>query len=247
MRTHVDLFSGIGGFALACRWAGIKTVAFCEIDAFCQKVLKKNFPGVPVYDDIKTFNYAGEPPFVLTGGFPCQPFSSSGHKRGPCGDDRYLWPQMLEVIRRANPRWVVAENVTGIDNSSHLVLDTLLADLERIQYETGIVEIPACAVNAPHKRMRVFILAHAKVFGQKPDQQEPEILQTQGKDRTGPSGGVGSAWWNDGKRSLWESEPDIYRVADGIPNWMDRNGHLGNAIVPQVAYEIIRAIVEVDT
>ena len=140
--THLDLFSGIGGFALAARWAGIETVQFVEIDPFCQKVLTKNFPGVPIHDDIKTFAYSerggrngqtisiqpGESrqesdvptwsdkrPFLLTGGFPCQPFSCAGKRRGK-EDDRALWPEMLRVIQEVRPYWIIGENVAGINS-----------------------------------------------------------------------------------------------------------------------------------
>ena len=183
--NHVDLFSGIGGFALAARWAGIETVQFVELDPFCQKVLQKNFPGIPIHDDIKTFTYTkaiqndkrrcgsvevasrnGESgdtsigpcnqPFLLTGGFPCQPFSCAGKRRGK-EDDRYLWPEMLRVISEAKPTWVIGENVAGFINMG---LDDCIPDLEREGYEVQPIVIPACAVQAPHRRDRVWIIAH---------------------------------------------------------------------------------------
>ena len=189
--THLDLFSGIGGFALAARWAGIKTVQFVEIDPFCQKVLQKNFPGVPIHDDIKTFDGTKYPNvFLLTGGFPCQPFSCAGKRRGK-EDDRYLWEEMLRVIKEFKPTWIIGENVAGINslfqydsfsemegkeyltpedakadfkgisertgtNSLWVVLD----DLEKIGYSVQTCIIPACAVNAPHRRDRVWIVAN---------------------------------------------------------------------------------------
>ena len=153
---HIDLFSGIGGFALACRWNGIETVQFVEIDPFCQKVLNKNFPGVPIHDDIKTFKYDGEPPFILTGGFPCQPYSCAGKRKG-AEDDRALWPEMLRVIQEAKPRWVIGENVAGFVSMG---LDQCISDLEGEGYEVQTFIIPACAVNAPHRRDRVWIVAN---------------------------------------------------------------------------------------
>jgi DNA (cytosine-5)-methyltransferase 1 len=114
---HLDLFSGIGGFALAARWMNWETVQFVEIDKYCQKVLAKNFPNVPIHGDIKTFS--GEPfrgtVDILTGGFPCQPFSHSGLRNGK-DDDRYLWPQMLRVIKEVQPHYIVGENVSGLIN-----------------------------------------------------------------------------------------------------------------------------------
>lgn len=112
---HLDLFSGIGGFALAARWMGWETVQFVELDKFCQRVLEKNFPGVPIHGDIKTFDgtrFRGAVD-IVTGGFPCQPFSTAGKRKGKA-DDRYLWPEMLRVIGEARPTFVVGENVAGI-------------------------------------------------------------------------------------------------------------------------------------
>jgi len=158
---HIDLFSGIGGFALAARWAGFETVQFVEIDKFCQKVLNKNFPGVPIHDDIKTFHWTEASPFILTGGFPCQPFSCAGKRRGK-EDDRFLWPEMLRVISEARPTWVIGENVAGFINMG---LDDCISDLENQGYEVQTFIIPACAVNAPHRRDRVWIVAHTSTAG----------------------------------------------------------------------------------
>ena len=146
---HLDLFSGIGGFALAAKMVGgIKTVGFCEIDRWAQKVLAKNFPGVPIHDDVKTLNpdeYGRID--LVTGGFPCQPFSEAGQQRGK-DDDRFLWPYMLRVVERSRPRWVCGENVSGING---LALDDCLADLEGIGYEVAPpINVPACAVGANH-------------------------------------------------------------------------------------------------
>jgi DNA (cytosine-5)-methyltransferase 1 len=156
--THIDLFSGIGGFALAARWAGIETVQFVEIDKFCQKVLKKHWPGVPIHDDITTFDgtkYSNV--FLLTGGFPCQPFSCAGKRRGK-EDDRYLWPEMLRIIQEVRPRWIIGENVDGFINMG---LDDSISDLEREGYSVQAFVLPACAVNAPHRRDRVWIVANS--------------------------------------------------------------------------------------
>lgn len=157
----LDLFSGIGGFSLAAHWAGFETAAFCEQDKFCQKVLAKNFPGVPIFDDIKTlkgdqFNGSID---IVCGGFPCQPWSTAGKRRG-AEDDRHLWPEMLRVVREARPRWVIGENVAGI---IRMGLDAVLADLEAEGYTCQSFVIPACGVGAQHRRDRVWIVAYSEI------------------------------------------------------------------------------------
>jgi DNA (cytosine-5)-methyltransferase 1 len=156
---HLDLFAGIGGFTLAAQWAGMETVGFVEWDAFCQRVLAKNFPNVPLLaKDIHDFNATGLRGSVglVTGGFPCQPFSVAGLRRGQA-DDRAIWPQMLRVITECRPSWVVGENVTGLID---MALDDVLASLEGEGYEAWTLVFPACAVGARHIRQRVFIVAH---------------------------------------------------------------------------------------
>ena len=162
--THLSLFSGIGGLDLAAEWAGFRTVGQCEWADYPRAVLEKHWPGLPRWRDIRTLT--GDDFYektglrtvtVLSGGFPCQPFSTAGKRRGK-EDDRYLWPEMLRVIQEIRPRWVVGENVAGIVT---LALDTVLSDLESIGYACQAVIIPACAVDAPHRRDRCAILAHA--------------------------------------------------------------------------------------
>jgi DNA (cytosine-5)-methyltransferase 1 len=152
---HLDLFSGIGGFALAANIAGFETIGFSEIDLFCSKVLKKHWPAIPNYGDIKEFNF-NQPVNLITGGFPCQPFSVAGKKKGK-NDDRYLWPEFYRIIKQTRPDWIVAENVTGI---VAMELDNIIDDLESENYTTQAFIIPACAANAPHRRDRVWIIAN---------------------------------------------------------------------------------------
>ena len=155
----LDLFSGIGGFSLGLERAGMETVAFCEIDPYCRKVLKKHWPDVPIHEDIwelDGFRYRGAVD-VICGGFPCQPYSLAGERRGSA-DDRALWPQMLRVIREVGPRWVLGENVPGIIG---MELDAVLSDLEGLGYACRPIVIPACAVDAWHRRDRVWILGHS--------------------------------------------------------------------------------------
>jgi DNA (cytosine-5)-methyltransferase 1 len=151
----LDLFSGIGGFSLGLERAGMETVAFCEIEPYCQKVLKKHWPNVPIYDDVRTMDYDG-PVDLICGGYPCQPFSTAGKREGE-NDDRHLWPAYLEIIRKHRPRWVIGENVAG---HITLGLDQVLSDLEGEGYTWEAFVIPACAVDASHRRDRVWIIAY---------------------------------------------------------------------------------------
>lgn len=153
----LDLFSGIGGFSLGLeRTGGFETVAFCEIDPFCQKVLKKHWPEVPCYEDVRTLNYGG-PVDVISGGYPCQPFSTAGKRKGS-EDDRHLWPEIDRLLDTLRPSWFLGENVAG---HISMGLDCVLSDLEAKGYTTRTFVIPACAVNAKHRRDRTWIVAHA--------------------------------------------------------------------------------------
>lgn len=162
--THASLFSGIGGFDLAAEWMGWQNVFNCEIDPFCRRVLAYHFPDAKQYEDVKTTDFTIHRGHidVLTGGFPCQPFSLAGKRKG-ANDDRYLWPEMLRAIREIQPRWVVGENVLGIVNwSDGMVFEQVQADLEAAGYEVQPFLIPACAVDAPHRRDRVWFVAHRR-------------------------------------------------------------------------------------
>ena len=153
----LDLFSGIGGFSYAAEKlvGGYKTVAFCEMDEFCQKVLQKHWPEIPIYDDVRTLDATRLGRIdIVTGGYPCQPFSQAGKRQGE-KDERHLWPEMLRIIKSCKPRYVVAENVAGHVNMG---LDQVLTDLENQGYTTRPIIIPACAKNAPHRRDRVWII-----------------------------------------------------------------------------------------
>lgn len=160
---HASLFSGIGGFDLAAEWAGWGNAFNCEIDPFCRRVLKYHFPDAIQYDDIKTADFTvwrGKID-ILTGGFPCQPFSTAGKRKGT-SDDRYLWPEMLRAIREINPLWVVGENVLGIVSwDGGLVFEQVHSDLEAEGYEVQAFILPACGVGAPHLRYRTWFVAHA--------------------------------------------------------------------------------------
>ena len=270
-RTHIDLFSGIGGFALAANAAGFRTRVFCEQDDYCAKVLRRHWPDVPVIPDIRDFDgskWRGAG--LLTGGFPCQPFSVAGEQRGE-EDDRALWKEMFRVIKEARPRFVLAENVTGLIN---MALDDVLSQLEGEGYSTGTVVLPACSLNAPHRRDRVWIMAHAGRF-QSGSQEKPKRASNdsarcsgrtyarsqedvahanksrlegwsqtlrQKEGRNSDTGHTGENSSCDGRDNQWSVEPNVGRVANGIPHRTHRLKALGNAIVPQVAYEILKQI-----
>ena len=168
---HGSLFSGIGGFDLAAEWMGWENVFHCEIAEFPRKVLKYHFPKSICYEDIKKTDFTkhrGEID-IISGGFPCQPYSNAGKRKGK-EDDRHLWPEMLRVIREVQPRFVVGENVSGLLTwNNGMVFHEIIADLENEGYETQAFLIPACATNAIHRRDRIWFVAHSNGTEQRND------------------------------------------------------------------------------
>ena len=307
MLTHLSLFSGIGGLDLAAEAAGFITVGQCEWADFPTKVLEKHWHDVPRWRDIRTLT--GESFYertglrtvdVISGGFPCQPFSVAGKQRAK-EDDRFLWPEMCRVIREIRPSWVLGENVPGIVN---LALDEVLSDLENIGYKGQAFIVPACGVDAPHRRYRVAIVAHAescgddgRLFGSAKDAGQDVQGRSDNRGRTqeffsgerrqdescasGMADGLrtgvfqadtdtdgeglegrseaeifrGGVLQTHSDRSCgshpawedWPDEPELDRVADGIPNRVDRLKALGNAVVPQAFYPFFKAIYDIET
>jgi DNA (cytosine-5)-methyltransferase 1 len=174
---HGSLFSGIGGFDLAATWMGWENVFHCEKNFFCRRVLQHYWPNAERYEEIREFKgekFRGRID-VLSGGFPCQPFSTSGKRRGTA-DDRYLWPEMYRIIREIRPRWVVGENVHGLLNwKGGLVFDQVQADLEAAEYEIRPFVLPAAGVGAPHRRDRVWIIAYTRELRQHPGWPEQPL------------------------------------------------------------------------
>ena len=252
----IDLFSGIGGFSLGLHNADprFKTIAFCEIDPFCQKVLQKNFPGVKIYDDIKDFKNT-EPAFLVCGGFPCQGFSQAGLRRGT-KDDRYLWGEMFAVIKQVKSKWIIAENVRGIVTTQDgLAFDTVHSDLESENYEVRAFNLPACGKGAWHRRERIFFIAYT---GNESGGTKTDVRNTQGagfKSRTdgqrqeepGGASPPGEQCQGD-----WSEIISQFRgVPDGVSTAVDRNRvnrlkALGNAVVPQIITELGKAIIKAE-
>ena len=292
---HGSLFSGIGGFDLASEWMGWENVFHCEWNPFGQKVLNYYWPNAITYNDItKTdFTIHRGTIDILTGGFPCQPYSSAGKRLGK-EDSRHLWPEMLRTIREIQPTWVVGENVRGLTNwNGGLVFDEVQADLENEGYEVTPFLLPACAVNAPHRRDRIWFVAYSSSASQgakelRQIRRENGEISAKGTqtiyDATRPNGLKGTSSNSDSigqeyreerkctetrtqpndkliKRcnklpgadfKMFPSVPPICDGDDGLSDRLDgitfskwRNESIkagGNAIVPQVVYQIFKAI-----
>ena len=275
---HGSLFSGIGGFDLAAEWMGWENLFNCEWEEFPRKVLKHHFPNAKQYGDIKEFNaatYAGRID-ILTGGFPCQPYSIAGERRGK-EDERHLWPEMLRIVRECSPRWIVGENVRGLVNwNGGLVFEEVCADLEACGYCVQPFVLPAAAVNAPHRRDRVWFVAHnhdrngkekrfqargeIDVYSSQRNRDAPDtdgkLLEHRNRERA-----TGERTDKEKRTQLlngargWETfptEPPLCGGDDGLPKELDgitfpkwRRESIkayGNAIVPQVALQIFKAI-----
>ncbi len=264
-----SLFSGIGGFDLGLERAGYEIAWQVEIDEYCRRVLRKHWPKVPCHADIKTIDWQTIPAVDLVcGGFPCQPFSCAGKQAGK-DDDRYLWPEVVRCLSTVRPTWFIGENVPGI---IHLGIKQVLVDLEALGYETNLFGIPAAAVDAPHQRQRIWILAYAKrgrvsirrrtksliqeeINGGRisrdvasgMQQQETQILSDYKPVwELQPQGSQQDKRGRPSNGSRWLPEPAVGRVAHGVPNRVDRLRGLGNAIVPQIAEALGRMILEVE-
>jgi DNA (cytosine-5)-methyltransferase 1 len=283
--THGSLFSGIGGFDLAAEWMGWENIFHCEWNPFGQKVLKYYWPNAISYENICTTDFTVHRGKVdiITGGFPCQPYSLAGKRLGK-EDERHLWPEMLRAIREVQPRWVVGENVFGLVNwSGGLVFHEVQADLEAQGYEVQPYILPAVSVNAPHRRDRVWFVAHANGIIRKCSKGESNSRNEQSEkwkkstritstrfsisqnasnttnirreDALENGKLEGGRLRQSYKRNAWDSFPSVSPICigdDGISNRLDgitfskwRQESVkagGNAIVPQVAYQIFKTI-----
>lgn len=247
MLTHASLFSGIGGFDLAAEWAGWENIFHCEWNPFGQKVLAHHFPNSKSYNDItKTdFSIHRGTVDVLTGGFPCQPYSTAGKRLGKA-DERHLFPEMLRAIKEIQPKWVIGENVRGLVSwNGGMVFDEVCADLESQGYEVQSFIIPAASVNAPHKRERIWFIAYSNTSRLHKQYISSKSNKKMSRCRI----------FNEARDfSSFPTQSPICGGDDGIPKELDsitfskwRNESIkayGNAIVPQVAYQIFKTINE---
>jgi DNA (cytosine-5)-methyltransferase 1 len=235
----ISVFSGIGGIDLGLERSGMHCVAQVENDQYCLDVLTKHWSDVPKFKDVRDVGKHNLPSAdLICGGFPCQPHSYAGKRKGE-NDDRNLWGEYFRIIKECKYKYVVGENVPGIQTT---ILDQILFDLESIGYTVQTFIIPACAFNAKHRRDRVFILADSHSQGLEgwketllPAQERDPIQRHYWQD-------ISQEWRND----QWDAEPDVCRVADGIPHRVDRLRALGNSVVPQVAEFIGHCIMEME-
>jgi len=238
----LSLFSGIGGIDLAAKWAGMETVAFCEIDPFCQRVLRKHWPEVPIFPDIRlltkeVLERAGISGIdIVAGGYPCQPYSLTGERRGE-EDDRALWSYMFDRIQEIWPSWVIGENVIG---HVSLGLDGVLSDLESIGYTAQPFIIPSCSVGARHQRYRVFTVAHNDSQRMERRAKRQILWQPDLSARE-----IGKSL-QEAERRFNTHQSRLCRSLHGIPGGVDRVRSLGNAVVPQQIYPVLAAIVEIE-
>lgn len=286
---HGSLFSGIGGFDLAAEWMGWENVFHCEWNEFGQRILKHYWPKAISYEDITKTDFSihrGEID-ILTGGFPCQPYSQAGKRLGK-EDDRHLWPEMLRAIREIAPKYVVGENVSGLLNwNGGLVFNEVQTDLEAEGYEVQPCVLPAASVNAPHRRDRVWFIAYANGAGEGNNHGTNERTSSQIRreekrdvssefcsirDASDSNGKLYKGWGSKDRpeeaeryfsaslrRNPWQNFPTQSPICsgnDGISNQLDgitfskwRNESIkayGNAIVPQVAFEMFKALIKTE-
>lgn len=266
--THGSLFSGIGGFDLAAQWMGWENVFHCEWNDFGKRVLKYYWPNAKSYEDIKqtNFNTHRGRIDVLTGGFPCQPYSNAGSRKGK-EDERHLWPEMLRAIDEIKPRWIVGENVSGITSwNEGLVFEEIQADLEVKGYEVQPLLLPAISIGADHIRERVWFIAYSSSLGRKNVQSDKG---SSSKEKVNLKGNWKKVeWWKEEANVLDPScntflrfeemhgEPPIFSVDDGIsleldgitiPKWTEESlTAAGNAIVPQLVHQIFKVIEQIE-
>ena len=257
----LDLFSGIGGFSLGLERAGMRTVQFVEIDPFCRAVLAQHWPDVPCHDDIRTFHAPAGFADVICGGFPCQDISLAGAGAGLAGERSGLWSEYARLIGEARPRYVIVENVSALLSRG---LGDVLGDLAALGYDAEWHCIPASAVGAPHRRDRIWIVAypyqHVGVErwprdaeqgtgGRDADRSLIRAVMAdaigerlEGLQQSGPATAPAYRSGDGRDTGWWRTEPDVGRVADGVPARVDRLRSLGNAVVPQIPEIIGRAI-----
>lgn len=236
-----SLFAGIGGLELGLERAGLGPTAWqVENDDYCRRVLAKHWPDAIRYGDVREVNWSQvDVVDVVCGGFPCQPFSIAGERKG-LADERWMWAEFARCVRALRPRYVVVENVTDLLRAAG-AFDRVLADLAESGYDAEWDCLPAAAVGAPHERDRLFVVAYPE--GQGRPLSAGAVIFT-GDPRSERCGGQRGA--QPGRDTPWSVEPDMGRVAYGVPARVDRLRALGNAVVPQVAEFVGRRILEAE-
>jgi DNA (cytosine-5)-methyltransferase 1 len=302
MLKVLDLFSGIGGFSLGLESTGnFKTIAFCEKDEFCQKVLQKNFKNIPIEGDIRNVKGEKYKADVVTGGFPCQPFSVAGKRKGT-DDDRYLWDETIRVVRECKPKWFIGENVEGLINIQEgMVLRQVQTDLEKEGFEVQCLIIPASGIGAWHQRKRIWIIGcnvsnsnsrmrrrwgtigesganeiwgfyssekkqssndiRSKTIGCNDILGEEQNLQYTDNQRckeSNISSESKKSEFNNREydsttenKTWWQTQSELCGIPHGVSTTMDKDRanrvkSLGNSIVPQIARELGKAIIEAE-
>ena len=265
----LDLFSGIGGFSLGLERAGMRTVAFCEIEPFCRRVLAKHWPHVPCYDDVRTLtadrlHADGITVDVICGGFPCQDISVAGRGAGLAGERSGLWFEYARLIGELRPRYVIVENVAALLSRG---LAEVLGTLASLGFDAEWHCIPASYVGAPHRRDRVWIVAYRDCArspqpawckqdsGLGPVVGGEVLAYADARHELGRGSALQMGWrgfaqeialHGERARTQWLAEPDVGRVAHGVSSRVDRLGGLGNAVVPQIPEAIGRAILSAE-
>jgi DNA (cytosine-5)-methyltransferase 1 len=225
----LDLFSGVGGFSLGLERAGMQTKAFCEVDKKACLVLKKHWPSVPIFDDVKTLKGDDVGTVdVVCGGFPCQDLSTAGTGKGLAGERSGLWFEFCRIINETKPKYALIENVSVLRSRG---LETVLRSLNEIGYDAQWHCISAASIGAPHQRDRVWIIAYPNVSSSKGGSLSRRIYEEH-------SIVVSKDWW--------KSSSCLHRVDDGVPKRVDRLKQLGNAVVPLIPELIGRAIMKVE-
>jgi len=231
---HVDLCSGIGGFSLGFQWAQLSNpILFCDIEPWCRKILTQHWPDVPIYEDVKEIandpkRFIPERPDILTAGYPCQPFSVAGRRRGE-KDHRHIWPEIFSIIQSRRPTWTVFENVRG-----HITmgLDSVLADLEREGYSTRTFIVPAIGVDAPHKRDRVWIVSHIPdserngLFATSESRGSEETVRQESEGQRHALNSSGASGVSETEFAMADTEGNI---SDGIRRETEQESDRGNA------------------
>lgn len=241
--TMGSLFSGLcDGFGLAAQWAGMEVVWQVEIKKKAHGYLDMNFPKTEKHYDIHGVGGHNLAPVdIICGGDPCQPHSVAGKRRGPA-DDRFLWPEMLRVVRELGPHWVINENVAG--SISNMVLDRKITDLEAEGYTTRAFVVPAVSIGAPHRRDRVWLVAHSdRRHGGKGPLSHPNDSDSQ-KQREPVK--VPEADPCPGRYNRWTAEPQMDRMAHGLPDRVAQLEGLGDAVVPGVAHVLLDRIATIE-